>query len=52
MLKKKTIKCECGSVVHINYLEKHKETTLHFRRLERKTNDVFKRVIGFRKVYF
>ena len=49
---KKTIKCPCGSVVHINYLEKHQQTTLHFRRLERKTNDVFKRVIGFRKVYF
>jgi len=52
MLKKNGIKCPCGSVVAVEYLEKHQQTRLHFRRLEKKTHDVFKRVIGVQKVYF
>jgi hypothetical protein len=52
MLKKVGVKCTCGSVVAGEYLEKHQQTRLHFRRLERKTNDVFKRVVGVQKVYF
>lgn len=49
---KKGVKCPCGSVVAIDYLEKHQQTRLHFKRLERKETDTFKRVVGVQKVYF
>jgi len=52
MLKKIGVKCPCGSVVDDKYLEKHQQTRLHFRRLERKENDTFKRIVGVQKVYF
>ena len=52
MLKKPGVKCPCGSVVAIDYLEKHQQTRLHFKRLEKKNHDKFKRIVGVQKVYF